>query len=201
MSSLVTWCTGSGCSPWRPRPTSEGCPKPAHCRSARPHGTADERGARGTRRRTEEDDPGHLRGPRGRHRFARGPGGAADQADQRPDRTPQDAQARPPLPPGAAAPGRTTPAAAEVPGVGRRRALPVPDRAHRPPPRTTAGRTTTVVRAGTLNSTAAPTATDLPVLGSGPREIIPWASIEDRLGARIAPARCGIPSQRRCPNS
>jgi hypothetical protein len=27
-----------------------------------------------------------------------------------------------------------------------------------------------VVRAGTLNSTAAPTATDLPVLGSGPRE-------------------------------
>ena len=71
---------------------------------------------------------------RGRHRFARGPGRAAEPPHQPPDRAPQAAQARPPQPSWPAAPRRPASSPAELPAEDRHRALPLDRRASRPAP-------------------------------------------------------------------
>src|SRR6185312_11513532 len=78
---------------------------------------------RGADSRAEKRDPGQLRPAWDRHRFARGAGRAADQADRRPDRAPEGAQARPPLAARTAAAGRTPAPAAQVRRADRCRAI------------------------------------------------------------------------------
>ncbi|CAA9271503.1 MAG: SSU ribosomal protein S15p (S13e), partial [uncultured Actinomycetospora sp.] len=83
----------------------------------------------GTDHRAEVGDALRVRRARDRHRIARGAGGAADAAHRAAHRAPQDAQARPPLAPRAAAAGRPPPASAQVRRLRRRGPLPLAHRA------------------------------------------------------------------------
>ncbi|CAA9210812.1 MAG: SSU ribosomal protein S15p (S13e), partial [uncultured Blastococcus sp.] len=83
----------------------------------------------GARERSQEADHDRVRHGRERHRIARGPGRDADQADQRPHRAPQDAQARPPQPAGPAPAGGPSSPPAELPGQDRHHPLPLAHRA------------------------------------------------------------------------
>ena len=148
-----------------------------------------------------------VRDRRGRHRFARGPGRDADQADRRPHRAPQGAQARPPQPSWSAAAGRPPPPAAQLPAEEGHHAATGRSSsgsacgadAERGSGRTVAPplRVDTDDGASATALSGSPSAHRSSVVAPGPRITgPPGASIEDRPSEQL-PARVERPHDRR----